>query len=974
MFVPTLGFAQASIAGLVRDSSGAVLPGVTVEASSTVLIERVRSAVTDGTGQYRIEDLRPGSYAVTFTLPGFSTVRREGIELTGSFTATVNAELRVSAVEETITVSGEAPTVDVRNARTQQTLNKDVISTLPTGGRTYAAVAFLVPGVNALGVDVGGVSTTTAQPTLTAHGSRTGEGRVQMDGFGIGSPTVRGGADRSQYLTNVVNTEETVVSTSGVSGEAENGGLQLNLVPREGGNTFRGLFLTAGSSGALQGSNYTQALKDRGLTAPQELQRLWDVNGLFGGPLMRDRLWFLVSASYRTNRSSTPGMYYNKNAHNQALWTYEPDLSRQAVDDLKYRTAALRLTWQVTPRNKINVFRDEQYSCTSCDYGGRPTVSPEAVVDLFGRPRLQQVTWTSPVTSRFLLDAGVSSFSLRWGSKGPGEKDPNLIQVTELAGRIPGLIYRGYTAEGAGGSRWNYVGIWRASASYITGAQSLKVGYIGRLSDTEDKQFSTFNLKYRFTNGVPNQLTMSAHPYNVISRRLPFAVYAQDQWTLSRLTLQGALRYDRSVTSFPDQQVGPTAFIPVPILFPAQDGVKFDDISPRVGAVYDLFGGGKTAVKVNLGRYVEVQDATGIGTDVNPLVRLTTAASAISGAAVVTSRSWGDANGDYVPNCDLPNPAANGECGPWDNQNFGKNVFSTSFDPQLTRGWGALPYNWFFSASIDHEIAPRVSGSFGYFRRWYGNFTVRDNRAVGPSNFDPFSVTAPSDPRLPGGGGYLINGLYDINPAGFGQFDNLVTAASTFGNQVQRWHGVDASVRARLLERLALQGSLSTGRTLTDNCDVLPKIDNPSRLYCRTETLWLWTITGFATYTIPRWDVQVSGTLLSTPGPELSANYFVPNAVVAPSLGRNLAGGAANVLVNLVEPGTMYGDRRNQIDVRIAKILRFGRTRTEVGLDVYNVNNSSFVPTYNLTYGPRWLTPTSLLPARFAQVNARFEF
>jgi len=279
----------------------------------------VRSAVTDGTGQYRIEDLRPGSYAVTFTLPGFSTVRREGIELTGSFTAAVNAELRVGAVEATITASGEAPTVDVRNARTQQTLGKDVISTLPTGGRTYAAVAFLVPGVNAAGVDVGGVSTTTAQPALTAHGSRTGEGRVQMDGFGIGSPTVRGGADRSQYLTNVVNTEETVVSTSGASGEAENGGLQLNLVPREGGNTVRGLFLTAGSRGALQGSNYTQALRDQGLTAPQELQRLWDVNGLFGGPLMRDKVLFLVSASYRSNRSASPGSDYNKTADQPAL-------------------------------------------------------------------------------------------------------------------------------------------------------------------------------------------------------------------------------------------------------------------------------------------------------------------------------------------------------------------------------------------------------------------------------------------------------------------------------------------------------------------------------------------------------------------------------------------------------------------------------------------------------------------------------
>src|SRR5262249_23253976 len=192
--------------------------------------------------------------------------------------------------------------------------------------------------------------------------------------------------------------------------------------------------------------------------------------------------------------------------------------------------------------------------------------------------------------------------------------------------------------------------------------------------------------------------------------------------------------------------------------------------------------------------------------------------------------------------------------------------------------------------------------------------------------FDPFSITAPMDSRLPGGGGYVIGGLYDINPARFGQFDNLVTAAGVFGKQIQRWHGGDASVRARLLRNLTAQGSLSTGRTLMDNGDVLPKIDNPSPLYCRTETLWLTTVTGFASYTIPRWDVQVSGTLLSTPGPELAANYFVPNALVAPSLGRNLAGGAANVLVNLVEPGSMYGDRRNQITLRPPKLLRFRTT------------------------------------------------
>ena len=282
--------------------------------------------------------------------------------------------------------------------------------------------------------------------------------------------------------------------------------------------------------------------------------------------------------------------------------------------------------------------------------------------------------------------------------------------------------------------------------------------------------------------------------------------------------------------------------------------------------------------------------------------------------------------------------------------------------------------------SVQREVFPRVSVEVGYFRRWDRGFIVTDNLAVQATDFSPFSVTAPSDPRLPGGGGYTISGLYNVNPAKFGQVNNFITAASNYGNQDRRWQGVDLTIDARVLNGLTLQGGTSTGQTVTDNCEVraaLPEIA-PLNPYCRVDTGFLTHVRGLAWYTIPKVDVQVGTTfqsqLVFPTG--LAANYAVSNAVVAPSLGRPLSGNASNVTVNLVPPGTLYGDRVNQIDVRVAKIMRFGRTRTTVGLDLYNVLNSDAVLGYNQAFvsGGTWLTPTSVLRARLARLNVEIRF
>ena len=970
LLLPAASFAQASITGVVKDSSGAVLPGVTVEAASPALIEKVRTAVTDSTGQYRIVDLAPGEYSVTFALTGFTTVRREGVKLAGSFTATVNGDMVVGALQETVTVSGESPLVDVQSAKRQQVLDQDVIASIPSA-RVYHSIAALVPGITMSTNDVGGLSG-PATVTFAIHGGRGNEGRLQVDGVSVGAAL--NGSGVSYYVADVGNAQEITFTTSGGMGEAEVGGPVMSVVPRTGGNTLRGSFFATGANEAMQGDN-TKALVEAGaLTAPVPLTKIWDVNGSFGGPIKRDTLWYYFGIRSQGNRKYVPNMYLNANAGDPNAWTYVADTNRRAIDGGNWRNANLRLTWQATARNKFNIFWDEQYVCSSgciggSVTGGTSTTSPEAHQPTDAYPsHVQQLTWRSPITNRMLLEAGFGTYLAQWGGKEPpGNRTRDLIRVQEQAGAIPNMNYRSVNWA----SHWNGTHTWSASASYITGAHSMKFGYNGAFYVLDQQTFTNnHRLSYRFNNGVPNQLTMTANPFETRARTQGTAFYAQEQWTLGRLTLQGGVRYDRASSYFAPQTIGPDRFVPVQIAFERTDGVRgFNDVSVRSGASYDFFGNGKTALKLHLGRYLEAATNGSRYTTNNPISRIQTS----------TNRSWTDANRNYTPDCNLLNPAAQdlrasgGDfCGAWSNQNFGRAVFTSTNDPAILEGWGVRPDDWSFSAAIQQEVLPRVSVEVGYYRRWYGNTTETDNRAVTPDDYDVYSVTAPVDPRLPGGGGYTIGDLWDISEAKFGQEDNFVTLTENFGDRVQYWNGVDVNVNVRVANGLSIQGGTSTGRNVTDECDVI--IDNPSQRNCRQVLPFQTRVTGLATYTIPAIDVLVSGTFQSRPGAQFSANMNVPTAVIAQTLGRPLAGGEANESINLLNPGQMYGDRIHQLDFRVAKVFRFGRTRANIGLDLFNALNAAPVLTYNNTYGANWLRPQSVLTARFMKLSTQIDF
>ena len=903
-----------------------VLPGVTVEASSPALIEKTRSVVTDAAGQYRIVELSPGTYSVTYTLPGFRTITRDGLILEGTFTAQVNIQMQVGAVEENVTVSGIASTVDVVQNTTTHVLNRDDLDSIPTATRNTPDRALLLPGTTVTPFVLG-------QYNVSVHGSARGDFTIAIDGMRVNN--LCGSGQYSGFYMNDASVQELTYNTDSGSAEYAASGLRVNSIPKDGGNTFAGTFFLYGTGGSLQSDNRSDAVKAAGIQDPPGVAYDWQINPGFGGPLMRDKAWFYFTYKYQKAKNYVAGVEF-------------PDGS-PAYRELKGNYSGIgRLTLQATQKDKLRVYVEKQFNGEY--FNGFNTVANQEVAsatDAEGGGWVPQVKWTRTHSNRLLLEAGLSLYRQPYeqtANKLDGPLDVAHLELTTSHVSVgPGYftpLYSSWTHD------YNFV----ASGSYVTGSHALKIGGTMLWGTNERKFTAPGELNsLLFFSGFPYGVSVSNGPAEALQKvKADLGIYAQDSWTLNRITLNLGVRYDHFNAEVPAESSPASTWIQARDFAAIPNVPNWNDWSTRTFASWDLFGDGKTALKFGAGKYLASQ-AAGYAANFNGMSYST------------QTRLWSDLNHDgTVLNSDGSvqfNEVFGGT------SNFGQ--ITSRPDPNLARG-----YNWEYSASIERELVPRLRVTVGYYRRVFKNLDLTDNVNLDPSDWTPFTITVPNDSRLPNAGDTITMYTLNTNKVGVAT-DNLRTySTGQYGpkrNSV--YNGIEASVNARLNKAIFF-GSFTTDRSTSTTCD---EPDNPNNLrFCDSPGAFRTTVKGSVAYNLP-YDVQVSGSVHAIPGASISANYTV-NAAIA---GQPIVGstsGSTTIAVNLIEPDTMFQAYQTQVDARVAKTFRFGRYRAQGFVDVFNLTNAGAVVRLNTTYGTSWLTPQAILQGRYIRFGTQWTF
>ncbi len=980
LLVPWTASAQTSgIAGVVRDTTGGVLPGVTVEADSPAMIGGTRVAVTDGQGLYVIPALVPGVYSVTFTLPGFSTFVREEITLQVGNTVTANADMGVGGVEETVTVIGATSGIDIQNVTELNVLSRERVDLLPSNKSTSGFAALTLGAIGAA-QDVGG-DQGDGTTGFGVHGSSTGNGRHLQDGMPMNGLLWGSGLGLRLNFVNQVAIEEVAITTRGGSAEQETGGPQLNYIPKSGGNVFSYTASLTGAGEGNQSSKLTDELKDRGVTTGPSLKSLIDIGGGVGGPIKQDRIWFYGSARWWDTETYQPGAFFQDKEAPEArgglLWVSS---GRPAWESAPNRDGTVRVTFQAMENHRFMVSSNYQDNCF-CVQGVSATRAPSATIDIGGNSSLTQFTWSNARSSSVLLEGG---FTGLWQTQQPSR--PANVSTTDIAVTDNGLGLA-YNARadsvgniafgfGLGGDTLSYVKDvnfsqinGRFALNYVTGSHAFKAG----LFFQKGWQGSFFELnepplRYTFTNQVPVALRQWASPVSYRSNLdRNIGLFAQDQWTIDRMTLNLGVRLDHVAASSLAHSTPGGRFIGARD-FPAVKNVpNFADISPRVGVAFDVRGDGRTAIKANLGRFVDTE-TTNIAVLNNPAYTI----------LLSVDRSWNDANGNFSPDCNLDSPAANGECGATNGILGSTNPVNGYADDVLT-GFGNRGYSWQGTVTFEQELTDNLSMTAGYYRTWNGNFRVTDNQFREPSDYDPYTL-----PRPDALGGGTITGLFDLNPAVRALGDNnVVTQSSNFGKRTNVYNGFDVALNARFGDGGFAQGGVSSGQTDSDNCVIT---DSPSLYQCKTTNPWAnqtqLKING--SYPFP-YDILVSAVLQHLPGPAYGATgiFFFGQGLPRPLTG-NLDFVPGLGLYNMLEPFQQREDRFTQLDMRFSKIFAIGGGRIRVDFDLFNITNSrailSVSSTYGAVFGPTsqpgagWRFPTNVLGGRMWRFGTLIDF
>lgn len=988
MGVPAVAFAQSSFTGTVKDASGAVMPGVTVEAASPVLIEGTKSDVTGANGQYRIVDLRPGTYVITFTLPGFKTVRQTGVELRVDFVGTVNATLEVGALEEAITVTGATPTVDVSSNAKVEVMTAEILEQVPTG-RSIQALAQLVSGVSLNVPDVGG-SRAMQQTYMSTRGLTSANNIVTVDGLMVNG--LDGDGAVQQYF-NQAMMEEMSYQTSGAGADVSPGGVRMNIVPRDGGNRFAGTFFGAWTDKAWQGDNLSDDIVARGLRNGPGVDRIYDFNLAVGGPIKKDKLWFFTSGRMWSVNAPVADTFVPPSGtsyRNGVIGCRNGTLQCETgIDDQKIKSGLLRLTWQATSKHKFSVYYDEidKYRGHGMNAGDDPNTSSQIWTSPIYNSAAAKYTGT--LSNSLLAEAGYSfnheqyvitnqdgvnktPFSPEWYANA-SRRDQNFTALTNglanWGGRYP--------------DRFNMMG----ALSYITGSHNIKGGiqynfgpYVNTREANGDLQQVYAGTTAPFTN--PISVTVYNTPLRYQENlKADIGIFLQDSWALNRLTINTGLRWEYLAHEVAEQTSGNGRFVPARE-FAAVQMPTWKDFAPRFGVVYDVFGNGKTAVKAGFNRYNESR-TTQFATKYNPL------------ALTSASLPWTDVNGDDIAQGEKGCTYLTAGCEinfanlP---ANFGVRSLA-EVDPDFQR-----TYNLEYTAGIQHEVLPRVSMAATYYRRKFYDLPVSDNLLRTFDDYRAVDVVSPLD-------GSVFKAYTVATAAPLARVQDFDTNAT---DRTQVYNGGDLTFNARLPRGGTLFGGFTMERTLRNTCD---EPDDPNNLrFCddsQNDLPWLTQFKMAGTYPVG-FGIQASFSFQSINGRAFGGYSTARNKIAGPGYGdvgsplgtqwliTRTTRYAADCLGpcrpgELVIPGLTEAsltlplkpggqellDRINQVDLSLAKWFEVGGgRRAQLQVDLFNVMNANPVlGVRSVNFGTAAYNQVSgILNPRVLRLGVQFKF
>jgi hypothetical protein len=911
-----------SITGVVTDASGALLPGVTITLSGERLISGNQTQVSDATGTYRFDRLVPGTYGVKFELQGFRTVDRPDVRINAAFVATINGKMEVGSVSETITVTGESPTVDVRSNVGQTVMSQEILEGIPTG-RDPWSLAKLIPGVQVATYDVGGTQS-MQQSSMSSHGSSTNDVSYNIDGATVNWPGGGGGATMIYYDQGMF--DEVNYMTSAIPAEMLAGGVNINMVTKDGGNQWKGDLRYSFSNDSMQAENWAEAQKLSPTFRGNPTKKIYDLNFAGGGALMQNKLW--INGTIR------------KWVVNKLVNATNSD-GTQALDDNDLKNYSGKVAYQVSPNQKLIA----SYFWNNKIRGHRRDSNDKI-------PDIASVVQTNPVQTTQAKYTGIrgslvfeSNFSVMDGVTNytyQPDTDQSLVRIIDTA---TNEVFNASTREEhQPNSRHQFDNVFSYGKSGFGGEHLLKAGVQwGRLFYGSD--YSVLNDHWLvYNNGAPVSLRQYNSPAFSKNISKVTGFFIQDSWSMNRLTLNIGGRYDKYVGELPEQSA-PGGRFAGPRTVAAQEVIDQNIKVWRVGASYDLTGNGRTAVKASASRY-GLQVGIDRVTNVNPLG--------------VGSRDcpWGDANG----NRKFDEGELTGAC-------------PASFSGGSVTGYNPAGVDWPYSDEITGGVETQLPGAVRvgvmFYYRTNRSQMGQVNTVAPPTAYTRFTVNIPNGP-----GGTLQNpkpttaDVFNISAAA-----NATTAANIRDNVDYldtTYKGVEFTASKRFSRRWQMQmgftlgknnGGVSGGTDLNDpNNTRFPTgiIGNDSEQAFRLS----------GSYTLPG-DITIAGSMIANNGYPYVSSYSLTRALAA-AQGITLT--RASQAISLSQRGDERYPNVITGDVRFSRTFRFGGRSISPQVDLFNITNADTIVSWQTNVGPTYKQPQEILAPRIIRLGFNLKF